>query len=118
MRKPATPADLGFTTRDLQRLSQALADAQQSRAFRRLQAVLLIARGYSATAAAQITGLSLRSVYHLVKRYPSRPPHRYAARFPACRASNRGHKDHAGSDLGRTPTFTAAPRLPHQCLDG
>ena len=69
MRKPATPADLGFTARDRQRLSQALASEQQARVFRRLQAVLLIAQGYSATESAQITGLSLRAVYHLVKRY-------------------------------------------------
>jgi len=69
MRKPATPADLGFTSRDLQRLSQALAEAQQARVFRRLQAVHLIAQGYRASEAAQITGLSLRSVYHLVNRY-------------------------------------------------
>ena len=69
MRKPATPAELGFTACDLKQLSQALATAQPARVFRRLQAVLLIAQGYSATEAAQITGLSLRAVYHLVKRY-------------------------------------------------
>ena len=69
MRKPATPADLGFTARDLKRLSQALASAQQVRVFRRLQAVLLIAQGYTASESARITGLSLRAVYHLVKRY-------------------------------------------------
>jgi transposase len=67
MRKPTTPADLGFTAHDRRQLSQALADAQQTRVFRRLQAVLLIAQGYTAQASAQITGLSLRSVYHLVK---------------------------------------------------
>ena len=68
MRKPATPAGLGFTARDRQRLSQALAGAQRARVFRRLQAVLLIAQGYSATESARITGLSLRAIYHLVKR--------------------------------------------------
>ena len=73
MRKPATPTALGFTTRDRQRLSQALAEAQQARVFRRLQAVLLIAQGYSVTESAQITGLSLRSIYHLVKRYLADP---------------------------------------------
>jgi len=69
MRQPTTPADLGFTTRDRQRLSQALAETQQTRVFRRLQAVLLIAQGYTAQESAGITGLSRRSVYHLVKRY-------------------------------------------------
>lgn len=69
MRKPATPADLRLTARDRQRLSEALAAAQQARVFRRIQAVLLICQGYSAAQSAQITGLSLRTVYHLVKRY-------------------------------------------------
>ena len=69
MRKLATPADLGFTSRDRQHLSQALSRAPQTRVFRRLQAVLLIAQGYRAAESAQITGLSLRTVYHLVKRY-------------------------------------------------
>jgi transposase len=69
MRKPATPADLGFTARDRQRLSHALARTPQSRVFRRLQAVLLVAQGYSVTESAQVTGLSQRAVYHLVNRY-------------------------------------------------
>ncbi len=69
MRKPTTPADLGFTARDRRQLSQALADAPQTRVFRRLQAVMLITQGYTAQASAQITGLSLRSVYHWVKRF-------------------------------------------------
>ena len=69
MRKSATPADLGFTTRDRQRLSQALARAPQTRVFRRLQAVLLVAQGYSVIESAQVTGLSQRAVYHLVSRY-------------------------------------------------
>lgn len=69
MRKPATPAALGFTAHDRRQLSRALVEAQPTRVFRRLQAVLLIAQGYSAIEAAQITGLSRRSVYHLVKRY-------------------------------------------------
>jgi len=72
MRKPATPADLGFTARDRQQLSRALVDAQPARVFRRLQAVLLFAQGYSTTESAHITGLSRRSVYHLVKRYLAR----------------------------------------------
>lgn len=69
MRKPATPADLGFTARDRQRLSEALARAPQTRVFRRLQAVLLVAQGYGLTEAAQVTGLSQRAVYHLVNHY-------------------------------------------------
>jgi transposase len=69
MRKPATPADLGFTGHDRRQLSRALDDAPSTRVFRRLQAVLLVAQGYSTTESAHITGLSRRSVYHLVKRF-------------------------------------------------
>jgi transposase len=69
MRKPATPADLGFTARDRRRLAQALASAPQTRVFHRLQAVLLVAQGYRVSESAQVTGLSQRAVYHLLKRY-------------------------------------------------
>lgn len=69
MRKPAAPADLGFTARDRRQLSQALARAPQTRLFRRLQAVLLVAQGYGVAKSAQVTGLSQRAVYHLVNRY-------------------------------------------------
>lgn len=69
MRKPLSPSELGFNARDRQRLSKALAQAAEARVFRRQQAVLLVAQGRSFTEAAQITGLSPRSVYHLVTRY-------------------------------------------------
>jgi transposase len=69
MRKPLSPSDLGLNGRDRQRLSKALTQAVDVRVFRRQQAVLLVAQGRSFTEAAQITGLSARSVYHLVDRY-------------------------------------------------
>lgn len=69
MRKPLSPSELGFDERDRQRLSQGLDHAVEARVFRRLQAVLLVAQGRSFTETAGITGLSLRSVYHLVDRY-------------------------------------------------
>ena len=69
MRKPLSPSDLGFNVRDRQRLSKALAQAVEARVFRRLQAVSLVAQGRSIAEAAGITGLSSRSVYHLVDRY-------------------------------------------------
>jgi transposase len=69
MRKSLSPAELGFQGRDRRCLSRALDQAAQVRCFRRLQAVLLVARGQGVAQAAQLTGLSLRSVYRLVARY-------------------------------------------------
>jgi transposase len=69
MRKSLSPSELGFNSRDCQRLSDALPQTAEARLFRRIQAVLLIAEGRSFTEVAQITGLSIRSVYHLVDRY-------------------------------------------------
>ena len=69
MRKPLSPSELGFTTRDSQRLSAALAKTSEVRVFRRIQAVMLVAQGRSRNEVAQITGLSLRSVYYLLERY-------------------------------------------------
>jgi transposase len=69
MRKSATPSALGFTARDRLRLSKAMHRVTESRLFRRIQAVLLVATEHSFTEAAEITGLALSSVYKLVKRY-------------------------------------------------
>src|SRR6266540_6151976 len=69
MRKPLSPSDFGFNARDSQRLSVALDRAVEARVFRRLQAVLLVAQGRGVAQAAEITGLSSRSVYYLVGRY-------------------------------------------------
>ncbi len=64
-----SPVELGFDLRDQHHLSKALSQASQVRIFRRIQAVLLVAEGRSFAEAAQITALSLRSVYNLVNRY-------------------------------------------------
>lgn len=69
MRRPLSPPELGFTARDRQRLRQALAAADEVRLFRRIQAVLLVADGSSVAEAAAITGLSGRTVYHVVGHY-------------------------------------------------
>lgn len=69
MRHSLRPAALGFTPSDSQRLSRALAPADPGRLFRRIQAVLLVARGFRLAQAAQITGLDPRSIYRLVHRY-------------------------------------------------
>lgn len=64
-----SPAELGFDARDRKRLSNALAQTVEARVFRRIQAVLLIAKGRSFAEVVEITALSLRSIYHLVARY-------------------------------------------------
>jgi transposase len=69
MRKSLSPSELGFNLRDCQRLTLALAQTVEARDFRRILAILLIAYGRSFNEVAEITGLSLRSVYHLVDRY-------------------------------------------------
>lgn len=64
-----SPAELGFTQYDRRRLTQALKRASDARTYRRLQAVLLIAKGYSVPEVAQITGASVASIYQWVCRY-------------------------------------------------
>ena len=64
-----SPSELGFGARDRKRLSNALAQTVEARVFRRIQAVLLIAKGRSFAEVVEITELSLRSIYHLVDRY-------------------------------------------------
>ena len=72
MRKPATPAERGFTATDQRRLARALAEASEVRLYRRLQAVLLVAGGRSVAEAAHVTGLSRRAIYHVVNSYTAR----------------------------------------------
>jgi len=54
---------------DRNRLARALRQTAAARVFRRIQAVQLIAEGRTMGEAAQITGLTLQSVYNLVQRY-------------------------------------------------
>lgn len=84
MRRALSPSELGFTTHDRQRLQQALVATDDLRLFRRLQAVLLVANGTSFAATATITGLSIRTVYHLVGQYL--PEHSVAALQEQARA--------------------------------
>jgi len=69
MRKSLSSSERGFTAHDQHRLSRALTQTGLARVFRRIQAVLLIAEGRTVAEAAQITGISLQSVYNLVHRY-------------------------------------------------
>lgn len=47
MRKAQSPSELGFTDRDITRLSKAMQQVADKRAFIRLWAVWLVAQGYS-----------------------------------------------------------------------
>jgi transposase len=69
MRRSLSARQLGFCAADRRRLSRTLTGDLKARLFRRLQAVLLVAKGRSCAEAAGIVGLSLRSVYYLVHRY-------------------------------------------------
>jgi transposase len=69
MRTAKGPIELGFTRYDRPRLEKALRGATEARAFRRLQAVLLIAQGRPIAEVAEITGVSKRSVYGWLRRY-------------------------------------------------
>jgi transposase len=69
MRKSPNPAGRGFDGWDRRRLSKALAQAGPARFFRRVQAVLLVAQGRKIIEVTQITGLSRRAIYYLLKRY-------------------------------------------------
>src|SRR5262245_49693596 len=69
MRRARTPDELGFDHYDRQRLARAFARATDLRFFRRLQAVLLAARGFPVPEAARITGAKPDAVYHWLRLY-------------------------------------------------
>ena len=69
MRRTLSPAELGFSKRDQQRLAKALRTETDTRTLRRVQAVRLVAEGYDLTTAAHLTGFSQRSLYRFVSRY-------------------------------------------------
>ena len=69
MRRARTPTELGFDQHDRQRLARALQHATDIRAYRRIQAVLLVARGQSVPEVARIVGANADAVYDWVRRY-------------------------------------------------
>src|SRR3954451_2392838 len=68
MRRARTPDELGFDQYDRQPLARALARAADLRFFRRLQSVLLVARGSSVSEGARTTGTKPAAVYHWLRR--------------------------------------------------
>jgi transposase len=69
MRRARTPDELGFDQYDRRRLARALGRATDLRLFRRLQAVLLVARGFAVPEVARITGTKANAVYHWLGVY-------------------------------------------------
>src|SRR5262245_46412826 len=69
MRRARTPYELGFDQYDRQRLARTLARATDLRFFRRVQAVLLLARGFSIPEAAEITVAKPNAVYRWRRLY-------------------------------------------------
>jgi transposase len=69
MRRARTPNDLGFDQYDRRKLARALERAADVRTYRRLQAVLLVARGSPVPEVARITAAKPAAVYDWVQRY-------------------------------------------------
>ena len=69
MRRARTPTDRGFDRYDVRRLTHALARVTDVRTYRRVQAVLLVARGGDVPEVARITGARPWAVYAWVRRY-------------------------------------------------
>jgi len=69
MAKAKSPAELGFTRADRRRLAQAMREATDKRSYRRLQAVLLVARNRLIPEVAQIIDVSVSSIYNWVNAY-------------------------------------------------
>src|SRR5689334_24103120 len=108
MRKALSPADLGFSKRDDQRLMKALREETDLRTFRRLQAVLLVAQGHDLAATAHLTGFSQRSLYRFVKRYL------HAHQVTALRDSKRSGRPAVAPQVTEARILQALQRLPLQ----
>jgi transposase len=69
MRPASHPAPFAFDHHDRRRLARAADACPDVRTFRRLQAVLLVARGRSVPEVAEITGLKPWAIHAWVRRY-------------------------------------------------
>ena len=64
MRIAKRPAELGFDQYDITRLTKALQCATDARLFQRVQAVLWVAQGDTISEVAELTGVSMQTVYN------------------------------------------------------
>ena len=69
MRRTRDPTELGLQGCDRSRLTRALRRVRDLRTYRRVQAVLCMARGQPVGQVARLTGTSRRSVYDWLERY-------------------------------------------------
>ena len=69
MRRARTPKELGFDPYDRRRLARGLRQATEVRTYRRLQAVLLVARGHPVGEVARSTAAKPAAIYDWVRRY-------------------------------------------------
>ena len=69
MRIAKRPAELGFNRYDVPRLKQAFKSAADKHLFQRVQAVLWVAQGHAISEVAELTSVSVPTVYNWVKRY-------------------------------------------------
>jgi transposase len=69
MRRARTPNERGLDHHDRQRLAGALRRVTEVRTYRRVQAVLLVARGHPVTEVAQLTGAKPAAIYDWVACY-------------------------------------------------
>src|SRR5256885_1193644 len=106
MRRARTPDELGLDRYDRQRLARALERATDLRYFRRLQAVLLVARGFPVPDVARITDFKPDAVYHWLRLYlRTHQPDclRDAPRAGRPRAADRITDDRIIRELRRDP---------------
>lgn len=106
MRTALSPAALGFSKHDLKRLTKALREETDLHAFRRLQAVLLVAGGRDLATTAHLTGFSRRSLYRLVNRYLT------AHRADALRDSVRSGRPTVAPKVTQARILQALQRVP------
>jgi len=84
MRIAKRPAELGFNQYDVPRLTKALKCTTDARLFQRVQAVLWVAQGDTISEVAELTGVSVQTVYNWLQHYLA--GHRVAALADAPRS--------------------------------
>jgi hypothetical protein len=72
MRIAKRPAELGFNRYDVPRLKKALKRVPDKRLFQRVQAVLWVAQGHAISEVAELTSVSVQTVYNWLKLYLER----------------------------------------------
>ena len=69
MGKPTSPVEIDFAKQDLERLAPAMKRTNNAKEYRRLQAVWLVAQGYTVADVARLLQAPERSIYRWVEKY-------------------------------------------------